>query len=174
MSQEGSKLIFWVNDFKARFIKLQVVAKNPTVDEDAQYNRSNIQISKFEFIDDNGTRFVWPSNTTITKSSWLLVYDPIENMLDDTFSKMCVDCKRQLPFEITLDLGEVVFDFKQWCFYRWWTAGDTAKFPSRNMMDWKLLASSDGERWVYVDEVSGYNAPTQNNVLAYTSRRLEA
>ena len=55
---EAKKQIFWNNgSLKARFLKLQVIAMVDVIDEDDQYARTNMQMSKLEFVDVDGNIF---------------------------------------------------------------------------------------------------------------------
>jgi len=92
--EQAKRQLFWVDDFKARYLKLQVIAVVDVVDEDAQYGRTSIQISKLEFADSGGSIFSWPSSTVIAASSWTTAYDPVANILKPDFSKMCVNYHR--------------------------------------------------------------------------------
>ena len=172
---EAKKQIFWNNgSLKARFLKLQVIAMVDAIDEDDQYARTNMQMSKLEFVDVDGNIFSWPANFTISISSFVIQYEPIANILKQDFSKGCINYQSKLPFEITIDIGEgQSIDFKKWCFYRWWTADDTQKFPSRNIRTWKLFASNNDKTYICLDEVVDFNPPALNNTLAYTSKEFK-
>jgi hypothetical protein len=50
-----------------------------------------------------------------------------------------------------------VNDISRW---QWWTANDTASYPSRNPKSFKLQFSVDGMNYITVDEVTNYSAPS--------------
>lgn len=68
MSVESSKQIFWLKPMIAKFIKLKVNKMIDVVDEDAAYTRTNMQMSKFELLDDIGVRYTFTANAVVTVS----------------------------------------------------------------------------------------------------------
>lgn len=123
MSIESSKQIFWLKPAMAKFIKLKVNRMVGTVDEDTTYSRTNMQMSKFELLDDNSTRYTFTADAAVTASEWVDAYEHCENILKDDFSKMCVNYNSKLPFEVTISFGEAI-NMNVWNRYRIWTAND--------------------------------------------------
>ncbi|MBQ4353792.1 MAG: hypothetical protein IJC71_02750 [Clostridia bacterium] len=51
--------------------------------------------------------------------------------------------------------------------YQLVTGDDTASNPGRNPIDWTLSGSTDGENWVVIDQKTGDNTLTKDNLLAF-------
>ena len=138
-----------------------------------------MQISEIELLDENGD--------VIPSSAFLIDYDSTTtNSLGQTFGSgetppKAVDGKlntKWLDYRAGLDnpaevRSAVWLDF---CFpsptkisgYRWYTANDDSKYPSRTPVAWTLAAYDDDDDTCHIlDRVVGYDPPKENQVLAY-------
>lgn len=124
-----------------------------------------IQLSEIEFIDRNGNKYAWPSETKVTSSQPAELSEDATKLIDGLLStKYCGSTPGNVTFDI--DLGELesidLVTFNTW---RWYTAND---YNSRDPISFSLYISSDGESYTQVDSVSDASIPTTRQAIAYT------
>ena len=168
MSQESSKQIFWIDSMPVRYVKF-VVDKLREGQGQAGDNKV-CQISRLELVRKDGSLFMWPSSTTSTSSGvgqwpsgeWQ------DKILDhDVYTKMCPNwCT--YPTSFIFDVGAAnMFNSREFVKWQWWTANDTASYPSRNPVSFQLQYSQNAVSWIVVDKVVDYDPPAVNYSLGY-------
>ena len=87
-----------------------------------------------------------------------------ENFVDGkTDTKWCYSSS-SYPLSITFESNDTVTPFG----YILTTANDTAKYPERNPISWKLEGSADGENWTTLSSVSNNETLEAKNYTPYT------
>lgn len=84
-------------------------------------------------------------------------------------TKWCVDEPSQMPYTIVLDAGRSVAIQE----YGLATGNDTAEYPSRNPVGWRLSGSNDMKAWTLLDEQNNNRSLPAENYSEYRFRTRE-